>query len=261
MSGRLDGKVALVTGAANGIGRALALGLAAEGALVHVNDLDEPADVHAELPAERRGLSLPCDVSDAAGIRDMFSRLDRLDVLVNCAAIVGWTNVLEPSEETWDRVIDTNLKGAFFCSVEAARQMRGSGGGSIVNVSTVVAARGMRNMTPYAASKGGINALTIQLAVELAPDGIRVNAFAPGPTNVERNLADDPQYAEKWSPLIPLGRIADPEDMIGPAVFFASDESAHVTGQLLYVDGGWTTAGRFPDSYVDAAAHRQARNG
>ncbi len=254
---RLDGKVALVTGAASGIGRVLALGLAAEGALVHVNDLEEPAAVLAELPAERRGLALACDVSDPAGIRDMFSRLDRLDVLVNCAGIVGWTNVLEPSEETWNRVIDTNLKGTFFCSVEAARLMRGSGGGSIVNVSTVVAARGMKNMTPYAASKGGINALTIQLAVELAPDGIRVNSFAPGATNVERNLVDDPDYAEKWAPLIPLGRIAEPEDMVGPTVFFASDESAFVTGQLLYVDGGWTTAGNFPATYVDAAAQRE----
>jgi NAD(P)-dependent dehydrogenase (short-subunit alcohol dehydrogenase family) len=257
MSGRLDGKAALVTGAASGIGRVLALGLAAEGALVHVNDLEDPAAVHAELPAERRGLSLPCDVSDVADIREMFARLDRLDVLVNCAGIAGWTNVLEPSEETWDRVIDTNLKGTFFCSVEAAQLMRSSGGGSIVNVSTVVAVRGMRNLAPYAASKGGINALTIQLAVELAPDGIRVNAFAPGATNVERNLTDDPQYAEKWAPLIPLGRIAEPEDMVGPTVFFASDESAHVTGQVLYVDGGWTTAGNFPGSYVDAAAGRQ----
>ena len=254
---KLDGKVALVTGAASGIGRVLALGLAAEGALVHVNDLEEPAEVHAELPDGRRGLALGCDVSDVAGIQAMFSRLDRLDVLVNCAGIVGWTNVLEPSEETWQQVIDTNLKGTFFCSIEAAKLMRRAGGGSIVNVSTVVAARGMRNMTPYAASKGGINALTIQLAVELAPDGIRVNSFAPGATNVERNLVDDPDYAEKWAPLIPLGRIAEPEDMIGPTVFFASDDSAFVTGQLLYVDGGWTTAGNFPETYVDAAARRQ----
>jgi glucose 1-dehydrogenase len=247
VSGRLDGKVALITGAARGIGRALALGFAAEGATVLSNDLED--------------VELAYDVSDPAQVREMFGRLDRLDVLVNCAGITGWIDVLEPSEGTWDRVIDTNLKGTFFCSTEAARLMRRSGGGSIVNVSTVVAARGMRNLSAYAASKGGINALTIQLAVELATYGIRVNAFAPGATNVERNLADDPRYVETWSPLIPLGRVGEPEDMIGPAVFLASDESAYVTGQLFYVDGGWTAAGTFPDTYVDAAARRQGGDG
>ena len=105
---------------------------------------------------------------------------------------------------------------------------------------------GLRNLAAYAASKGGINALTVQLAVELAPDRIRVNAFAPGATNVQRNLDDDPSYRETWSPLIPLGRIAEPEDMVGPTVFLASEESAHVTGQLFYVDGGWTSVGGSP---------------
>jgi glucose 1-dehydrogenase len=247
MSGRLDGKVALVTGAGRGIGHALALGFAGEGATVLSNDLED--------------VELAYDVSDPAQVREMFGRLERLDVLVNCAGITGWINVLEPSEETWDRVIDTNLKGTFFCSTEAARLMRRSGGGSIVNVSTVVAARGMRNLSAYAASKGGINALTIQLAVELAPYGIRVNAFAPGATNVERNLADDPRYVETWSPLIPLGRVGEPADMVGPAVFLASDESAYVTAQLFYVDGGWTAVGTFPDTYVDAAARRQGGDG
>ena len=249
MSGRLEGKVALVTGAGRGIGRALALGLAAEGALVHVNDLDDAADVG--------GLSLAYDISRPAQIREMLGRLDRLDVLVNCAGVTGWMNLDDPDEETWDHVIDTNLKGTFYCSVEAARLMRTGGtGGSIVNVSSVVAARGLRNLSAYGASKGGINALTIQLAVELAPHRIRVNAFAPGATNVERNLADDPRYVEKWSPLIPLGRVAEPEDMVGPAVFLASDESAYVTGQLFYVDGGWTAVGKFPETYVDAAERR-----
>ena len=257
MSGRLDGKVALVTGAARGIGRALALGFAAEGAVVHVLDRDDAVDVHSVLPPHARGLSLQCDVADPAALAGAFSQLDRLDVLVNCAGITGWIDVLAPSEATWDAVVDTNLKGTFFCSVEAARLMKEGGGGSIVNVSTVVAARGFRNLSAYAASKGGINALTIQLACELAPYSIRVNAFAPGATNVERNLADDPQYVEQWTPLIPLGRVGEPADMIGPAVFLASDESAYVTAQLFYVDGGWSAMGRFPDTYVDAAARRQ----
>jgi NAD(P)-dependent dehydrogenase (short-subunit alcohol dehydrogenase family) len=247
----------VITGAASGIGRALALGFAAEGALVHANDLDDPGALLAELPAERRGLPLRGDVSDVAQVRELFSQLDRLDVLVNCAGVVAWSGALEPDEEAWDRVVDTNLKGTFFCSAEAVPLLRRSGGGSIVNVSTVVAARGFRNTSAYAASKGGINALTMQLAVELGPYGIRVNAFAPGATNVARNLADDPDYMEKWAPLIPLGRAAEPEDMVGPAVFLASDDSAYVTGQLFYVDGGWTSTGRYPESYVDAAARKE----
>jgi NAD(P)-dependent dehydrogenase (short-subunit alcohol dehydrogenase family) len=251
MSRRLEGKVALITGAERGIGRALAIGLAAEGAVLHLVDLDEPADLLAGLPGPARGLALQCDVADVAQIRAAFARLDRLDVLVNCAGVAGWMDPLEPSEETWDRVIGTNLKGTFFCSVEAARLMRPHGGGSIVNVSSVLGSRGMPNSAPYAASKGGINALTVQLAIELAPHRIRVNAFAPGATNVERNLADDPSYVEVWAPAIPLGRVAEPEEMVGPAVFLASDDSAHVTGQVLYVDGGWTATGRFPESYVD----------
>jgi len=256
---RLEGKVALVTGAGRGIGRALAAGLAAEGALVHVNDLEEPAETLAALPESRRGRALPFDVSDPAQIAEHVGGLDRLDVLVNCAGITAWIDLADPSEETWDRVIDTNLKGTFFCSVEAARLMRPAGGGSIVNVSSVVATRGLRNLAAYAASKGGINSLTIQLAVELAPDRIRVNAFAPGATNVQRNLDDDPSYPETWAPLIPLGRIAEPEDMVGPAVFLASDESAHVTGQLLYVDGGWTAVGRYPESYIDSVEQQHDR--
>jgi glucose 1-dehydrogenase len=249
--GRLEGKAALVTGADRGIGRALAFGLAAEGAVVNLVDLDDPVDTLALLPPAGRGLALRCDVSDVAQIRTAFSSIERLDVLVNCAGVTGWMDSVDPSEETWDRVIATNLKGTFFCSIEAVRLMREAGGGSIVNVSSVLAVRGMPNSAAYAASKGGINALTVQLAMELAPHRIRVNAFAPGATNVERNLLDDPSYLEAWAPLIPLGRVAEPEDMVGPTVFLASDESAQVTGQLFIVDGGWTSSGEFPKSYVD----------
>jgi NAD(P)-dependent dehydrogenase (short-subunit alcohol dehydrogenase family) len=247
---RLDGKVALVTGGSSGIGRALALGFAGAGALVHVNHIDDASGVLARLP--EGSLDLRYDVSDRAQVVEMFSRLDRLDVLVNCAGITGWTPLFEADDDSFDRVVATNLKGTFFCSVEAAKLMRPAGG-AIVNVSSVVAARGTRNLSVYGASKGGIDALTRQLAVELAPLGIRVNAFAPGATNVERNLRDDPDYLTVWAPLIPLGRVAEPEEMVGPALFLASDESAYVTGQHFFVDGGWTIAGRYPESYVRRA--------
>jgi glucose 1-dehydrogenase len=254
----LAGRSALVTGACSGIGRTLALGLAAAGALVHANDVVDPSTVLAELSEDRRGLALRADVGDVAAVRAMLARLDTLDVLVNCAGVTHFASPFDVDEPDWDRVIDTNLKGAFFCSVEAARLMRATGGGSIVNVSSVVGSRGLRNLAGYGASKGGINALTVQLAIEFAPFGVRVNAFAPGATNVARNLADDPRYAERWAPLVPLGRIAEPEDMVGPAVFLASDQSAYVTGQHFHVDGGWTAAGSFPPAYLDAAAERQA---
>jgi glucose 1-dehydrogenase len=254
VSGRLAGRYALVTGAASGIGRALAAGLAAAGARVHLNDLEPPESAFAELPAESRGLALAYDVSSTTQVTEMFSRLERLDVLVNCAGLTGWIDLADPSEETWDRVIGTNLKGTFFCSTAAARLMRPAGRGSIVNISSVVAIRGITGLSAYAASKGGIDSLTIQLACELAPAGIRVNGVAPGATNVERNLRDDPRYAKSWAPLVPLGRIAEPAEMVGPTVFLASDDASHVTGQTLYVDGGWTAAGAFPKTYVESAA-------
>jgi NAD(P)-dependent dehydrogenase (short-subunit alcohol dehydrogenase family) len=160
------------------------------------------------------------------------------------------------TEADWDQVVDTNLKGTFFCCQQAARLMLDRGG-SIINISTNCAELGVKNLAAYAASKAGVHALTKQLAVELAPHGIRVNTLAPGPTMVERNLRDDPRYDESWGRVVPLGRAARPEEMVGAAVFFASGDSSFVTGQLLFVDGGWTVAGRLPADYFEAAAKRQ----
>ncbi len=251
---RLAGRVALVTGGSRGIGRAIALGFAAEGALVHVNHVDDASEVLARLGGE--SLELRYDVADRAQVAELFARLERLDVLVNCAGITGFTPFADTTEDEFERVIDVNLKGTYFCSQEAARLL--PAGGAIVNVSSVVGSRAIRNMAVYGASKAGIEALTRHLAVELAPRGIRVNAFAPGSTNTERNLADDPEYATAWGPHIPLGRIGEPEEMVGPAVFLASDESSFVTGQCFSVDGGWTLVSPYPQDYVDAASGRSA---
>ena len=148
-------------------------------------------------------------------------------------------------------VMNTNLKGTFFCSLEAGRIMKNNQGGSIVNVSTNCAGLGVKNLVAYASSKGGIHAMTKQLAVELAPYNVRVNTFAPGPTNVKRNLKDDPEYRDTWGSVVPAGRTADPEEMVGPAIFLSSTDSSYMTGQVFYVDGGWTSSGRIPEENME----------
>ncbi|MFZ5831523.1 MAG: SDR family NAD(P)-dependent oxidoreductase [Planctomycetota bacterium] len=263
---RLQGKIALVTGASKGIGRALAIGMAREGADVVVNynsDRDGADAVVAEITElNRRAVAVKADVGQVAEIREMFARVQqefgRLDVLVNNAGVTGWTSLFEITESQWDWVVDTNLKGTFFCSLEAARIMR-QHGGSIVNVSTNCAELGVKNLVAYATSKGGIHAMTRQLAVELAPYRIRVNTFAPGPTQVDRNLRDDPDYDRTWGSVVPMQRTAHPEEMIGPAVFLASDDSSYMTGQVFFVDGGWTAQGKIPEEHMDAVLEQHQR--
>jgi glucose 1-dehydrogenase len=261
MATRLLDKIVLVTGASKGIGKALALGLAREGAHLLVNYHTDAAGAERVVreiqDVGRRALAVQADISRVADIGLMFEvirrEFGRLDVLVNNAGITGWTSLFEITEAKWDQVVDTNLKGTFFCSLEAARMMRETDGGSIVNVSTNCAALGVKNLVAYATSKAGIHGLTKQLAVELAPYRIRVNTFAPGPTQVERNLRDDPDYDRSWGRMTPLKRTALPEEMVGPAVFLASDESSYMTGQVFYVDGGWTVQGSIPVDNLEQA--------
>jgi NAD(P)-dependent dehydrogenase (short-subunit alcohol dehydrogenase family) len=266
---KLAGKVVLVTGASKGIGRAVAIGAAAEGADVVVayrgDERGAEATANGIREHGREALIRSVDLAQVHEIAELVQaaveRFGRIDVLVNNAAVVGWSPALDVTEEIWDSVLDTNLKGTFFCAVEAAKRMRETGGGAIVNMSSNVAALGVVNLSCYAASKGGIHVLTRQLAVELAPHRIRVNTLAPGPTLVERNLADEPNYDEVWAEVVPLGRAAEPEEMVGPALFLASDESTYVTGQLLFADGGWSIAGRIPPGHLDGVARRRAPGG
>jgi NAD(P)-dependent dehydrogenase (short-subunit alcohol dehydrogenase family) len=208
----------------------------------------------------RRTLVLKADIGKVGQIQRLFAKareaFDHLDVLVNNAGITGWTSLFEITEEKWDGVIDTNLKGTFFCSLEAAKWMRDQRRGSIINVSTNCAALGVKNLVAYATSKGGIHAMTRQLAVELAPLNLRVNTFAPGPVNVDRNLQDDPGFKQAWGRMVPLGRTAEPEEMVGSAVFLASEDSSYMTGQIFYVDGGWTVSGKVPVENMDKAMKR-----
>lgn len=262
---RLLDQVVLITGASKGIGRSLALGCAREGAHVIVNyhtDAHGAEAVAAEIELlGRRSLVVQADIGRTPQIERMFRQarksFPRLDVLINNAGLTGWSELFATTEDTWDRVLDTNLKGTFFCSLAAARWMRETKtAGTIVNVSTNCAQLGVKNLVAYATSKAGLHGLTKQLAIELAPHRIRVNTFAPGPVNVDRNLADDPDYRRVWGAMIPLGRTAEPDEMIGPAVFLASAESSYVTGQTFFVDGGWTVQGKIPTANMEKAARR-----
>jgi NAD(P)-dependent dehydrogenase (short-subunit alcohol dehydrogenase family) len=262
---RLRDKVILVTGASTGIGKALAIGCAQEGADVIVayhSDRAGGEDTTAQIEKlGRRSVAIQVDLGNVSEIDALFvqakAHFSKLDVLINNAAVTGWSEIFNTTEEKWDQVLGANLKGNFFTTLAAARWMRkNKTAGSIVNVTTNCAELGVKNLIAYATSKSGLNGMVKQLAVELAPYDIRVNAYGPGPTNVARNLEDDPNYRTTWGSVVPLGRTADVEEMIGPALFLASEDSKYMTGQVFYVDGGWSIQGRLPEGYFDSAADK-----
>jgi NAD(P)-dependent dehydrogenase (short-subunit alcohol dehydrogenase family) len=254
MKGILDGKVALVTGASKGIGQGIASDLAAAGARVAVNYKTDASGAEATLKKIRQfggeAQAWQADIGSKLEFERMVesigSKFGRLDVLVNNAAHTRFAPLFEVTEEDFADVIDTNLRGPLFGSAAAARKMLKCGGGSIINISSCAAKLMLPFHTAYSMAKGGLEALTKQLAIELAPD-IRVNAIAPGPTRTERNQGYDPDYEQKWGAAIPARRIASVNDIAGLCVFLASDQSAYITGQIIGVDGGWTIRGCSPD--------------
>lgn len=244
----LRGKVAIVTGASRGLGRAMALGLAEAGADVAVVSRT-PADLE-EVAAEIRELGRAClpvqaDVSIRADVERMvkraMERFARMDILVNNAGTIYRGASEDYPEEEWDRVIHVNLKGAFLCAQAVAQVMIQQGGGKIINTASVMSTIGRATIPAYAASKGGITQLTKTLAVEWAKYNIHVNAIGPGffRTDLTQALRDDPQRSAQISSRIPVGRWGVPEDLKGAVVFLASDASEYITGHVLYVDGGF----------------------
>lgn len=245
---RLENKVALVTGAAAGIGLACAKSLAKEGAKVVMADVaSERGEAAAEAIRGDGGdaLFVTCDVGEKAEVEALVARcvdaFGKLDIAIANAGIVHACDFLELEEEDWDRVLRVNLKGVFLTGQAAARQMAKQGtGGAIINMSSVNGVMAIPTITPYVVSKGGVNQLTKAMALSLADKNIRVNAIGPGSihTEVFEAVANDPTKMEGILSRTPMGRVGDPSEIGSVAVFLASDDSSYMTGQTLYPDGG-----------------------
>ncbi len=246
---RFAGQTAIVTGAGRGMGRSVAIGLAAEGANVVVADVDQDAaaDTVAEIQgAKGQAMSVATDVSKVDDVRRLFKTaieaFGGVDILVNNAGIGIPKPLLDYTEADWDKQLGVNLKGMFFATQEAARVMIPKRRGKIVNFASTAAF--VSSSTPesaYDISKGGVRQLTISVAAELAPHHINVNAVAPGTIMTELTLKvlDTEEKMARASAKIPVGRLGKPEDMVGPVLFLCSDEADYVTGHTLVVDGGW----------------------
>jgi NAD(P)-dependent dehydrogenase (short-subunit alcohol dehydrogenase family) len=249
--GRVEGKVAVVTGGASGIGAAATRALAAEGGRVGIADVDEAGGERVAAQVREAGGEAYFRRTDVRSLADLeavvgeaVDRHGRLDVLVSSAAVAVPGSAGEVCEADWARVIDVNLSGVWRAMRAAIPRMLARGGGSIVNLSSVQAQVGFVGWAGYAAAKGGIDALTRQAAVEYAPAGIRVNAIVPGtimtPMNerIMRESPDPDAVMAGWTTMHPMSRIGQPEEVAAAIVFLASDEASFITGELLRVDGG-----------------------
>ncbi|MEM1562938.1 MAG: 3-oxoacyl-ACP reductase family protein [Candidatus Bathyarchaeia archaeon] len=244
---RLAGKVAFVTGAARGIGKAIALALAKEGCDVVVVDLDE---MGAQQVAQeirnmgRRALSVKANVASLEEVRRAFSlvleKFGKLDILVNNAGIIKRGTLEDHSDDDWELVMAVNLKGTYYCSREAAKIMKAQGWGRIINISSVAGKIGDIASAPsYGPSKAAVNALTKSLARELAPFGITVNAVAPHAIETEMTAEWTEEKRRAMISQIPLGRMGKPEEVAAAVVFLASPEASFITGEILDVNGGY----------------------
>jgi gluconate 5-dehydrogenase len=245
----LTGRIALVTGASRGLGRAMSAALAKAGASLALCARDRDGLLATKAEAERHGARaevFEMDVLRDASVRDAVARVlstfGRLDVLVNNAGVNVRKPTLELSEEEWDLVLDTNLKGYFLVARAAGAHMVERGKGKVINVSSIFGTVGMYNQLAYASSKGGVDMLTKVMAIEWAKKGVNVNAIAPTyfETPLVAALRSDPERFRFINERTPMGRWGQPEELEGTLVYLASSASDFVTGQTVYVDGGWT---------------------
>jgi NAD(P)-dependent dehydrogenase (short-subunit alcohol dehydrogenase family) len=246
VAGRLDGKVAVLTGAASGIGRASARRFAAEGAHVVVADLD--ADGGTALAEELGGLFVRADVTSADDVQGMYAaaieRFGGLDVLFNNAGISppDDDSILETELDAWRRVQEVNLTSVYLCCKYGIPHLLEHGGGSVINTASFVAVMGAAtSQISYTASKGGVLAMSRELGVQFARQGVRVNALCPGPVNtplLRELFASDPERAARRLVHVPMGRFAEPEEIAAAASFLASDDASFITASTFLVDGG-----------------------
>jgi NAD(P)-dependent dehydrogenase (short-subunit alcohol dehydrogenase family) len=246
----LAGKVAIVTGGAGGIGGAIASAFAQAGARVAIADLSAANASRVSASIDNEGGSAIAVELDGAResdvervFADVFDRFGHIDVLVNCAGIARRETAVQHSLDAWNTVLAVNATGTFLCSRAAAKRMMTTGGGAIVNIASIMglSGGGLYPNISYQTSKGAVVNMTRALALEWAKDGIRVNAIAPTYVRTEfiKALVDDPALRARIEAMTPLGRIAEPDDIVGAALFLASPASSMVTGHVLAVDGGF----------------------
>jgi meso-butanediol dehydrogenase/(S,S)-butanediol dehydrogenase/diacetyl reductase len=242
---RLANKVAIVTGAASGIGLGIAQLFVNEGAMVIFSDINKSGKAAAD-SADKKAFFIECDISDVKSVKNLVAKTlevyGTIDILINNAGIVNQKPISQTSDEEWNAMINTNLKGPFLLTREVLPIFEKNGKGKIVNIASIAGIIGYENLSAYSASKGGIIAMTRSMALEFAPKRINVNCICPGAikTGMTKVIEENEAMLKQFLISIPAGRMGDPIDIANAALYLASGESDYVTGALFVVDGGWS---------------------